>query len=209
VQPGDLDVAIMVSGYPGCGKTTYALARVRELMAQGPCYVIAHDPRRDLTRKEPALTQRHRSEAECDAAFASSTTAPGIHTLDVGDAMRVLVYARQVAARAAPAGVPTYLYLDECAALRQMSPSYIDPDVQEYYLGRRHELLGYIFVTQRLQLIHPTLLENASELVIFRTRMAKQLKRYDDLGLEDLHPGILEQIRTLPDHHHLVVTPNG
>lgn len=209
MQPGDLNVAIVISGYPGCGKTTLAVARLRELMAGGPCYVIAHDPRRDLTRKAPDIVQRHKSEAECDRAFASPTTAPGIHCLDVGDPMRVLMYARQVASRAAPAGVPTYLYLDECSALRGMSPSHIDPEVQELYLGRRHELIGYVFATQRLQILHPSILENASELLIFRTKRGSQLGRYEELGLEDIHPGILDVIRALPDHQHISVDPNG
>lgn len=209
MQPGELDVAIVVAGYPSCGKTTYAISRVRELMAATPCYVVAHDPRRDLSRKAPDITQRHKSEAECDAAFANPQTAPGIHTLDVGDPMRVLLYARKVAERAAPAGIPTYLYLDEATALRGMSPSYIDPEVLEIYMGRRHELVGYVMCTQRLQKLHPDLLENASELVIFRTRMESQLRKLEALGLEELHPGFLALVASLPDHHHVAVTPNG
>lgn len=209
MNPGDLNVAIVISGYPSCGKTTLAIARVRELMAAGPCYVIAHDPRRDLTRKCPELVQRHKSEAECDRALASPATAAGIHCIDVGDPTRVLFYAKAVSTRATPAGLPTFLYLDECSALRGMSPSYFDPEVMELYLGRRHELIGYILCTQRLQILHPTLLENASELLVFRTRKSSQLKRLEELGIDDMHPGILDVIRELPDHHHISVDPNG
>lgn len=209
MEPGDLDVAIVISGYPSCGKTTLAIARLRELMGKFPCYVIAHDPRRDLSRKAPDITQRHKSEAECDAALANPATAAGIHTLDVGDSTRVFRYAHQVAARSSAAGVPTFLYLDECSSLRGMSPHYLDPEVGELYLGRRHELIGYVLCTQRLQILHPTILENASEMMIFRTNKASQLKRFEELGLDDIYPGVLEQIRTLPDHHHIAVVPNG
>jgi hypothetical protein len=209
VQPGDLNVAIIISGYPSCGKTTVALARLRQLMAEGPCYVLAHDPRRDLSRKAPDIVQRHKSEAECDRALGSPATAPGVHCLDVADPMRVLMYAEAVSKRAGKVGLPTYLYLDECSALRGMSPSYLDPQVMEIYLGRRHELIGYVFATQRLQILHPTILENASELVIFRTKRRSQLARFEELGLDEIHPGILDLIRGLPDYHHISVDPNG
>jgi hypothetical protein len=209
LKPGDLNVAVIISGYPACGKTTLAVARLRALMAAGPAYVVCHDPRRDLTRKAPDVTRRHANEADADRALADPTTATGLHCLDVADPMRVMLYAHGVARRAAPLGVPTYLYLDECSALRGMSPSYLDPVVGELYLGRRHELIGYVMATQRLQILHPAILENASELLIFRTKRSSQLRRLDELGLEDIHPGVLDVIANLPDHHHLSIDPNG
>jgi len=205
VTPDDWNVAIVVSGFPGCGKTTYALDRLRREMARTPLYVVAHDPKRDLSRKGGATVKRYVGEAQLEAALRSPETSTGIHCLDVGDPMRVLRFVRGLARRASALGVPVLAYFDEAAALRGMSPSYIDPDVQEGYLGRRHELVGYVLATQRLQVLHPVILENASELVVFRTNKASQLRRLDELGLG---PRALATIQRLPDHHHVVVPVN-
>jgi len=50
------NTAIGVIGGPSCGKSTYAQARVREIIAKNQCYVIAHDPSMSY---QGADVQRH------------------------------------------------------------------------------------------------------------------------------------------------------
>jgi hypothetical protein len=203
VPVGEWNICEFVTGVPGCGKTTYMARRIRDEMRRGPRYVIAHDPGLQLQGDD---LQRHSDEAALFRALSDPKRTRGIHCLQVGDAMRVVAAAEQVAAASRAAGangraVPVLVYFDEACALRNMSPSYLDPEVQEVVLMRRSRHIGFLFGTQRLQVLHPTLLDAHTRVIVFRMVAARQLKRLDELGVP---PATIRRVQTLRPHEHLV-----
>lgn len=179
---GEWNVAIGVVGAPGGGKSTYAQARVREIIAKQQCYVVAHDP--TLSIKGPDVT-RHQTEQSLLATLASPGRAKGIHTLDVADGLRVIKLGLTVAAaaRSRPNPVPTLVVIDEIVACGNMSPSYLDELMREAYALRRSRHIGFVFCSQRPQQAHPTIWELATELVCFRCATPKQLATLAEYGV--------------------------
>jgi len=203
MRVGEWNVAIGVVGGPGCGKSFYAQHRARQLLAQQPTYCIAHDPTMSI---RGADVHRYRSEAELLAGLKAAPA--GIHVLDVADGLRVVKLAVAVgeAAKRQPDPTPTLLVLDEIVAVGNMSPSYLDPAVQEAYAMRRHVHLGWIFCSQRPQQAHPSVWELSTELVIFRVPTRRQLDRLEDLGVP---AATLDAIPNLPKHRHVVHRVSG
>lgn len=175
MQIGEWNNAIGVVGAPGGGKSTYAQARVREIIAKQPCYVIAHDPTMSI---RGADVTRHQDERALLATLATPGRSRGIHTLEVADGLRVIRLGLTVssAARSRPNPVPTIVMLDEVVTVGNMSPSHLDPIMAEAYALRRSKHIGFIFCSQRPQQAHPTVWELSTELVIFRVSTPKQLR---------------------------------
>lgn len=196
---GDWNVAIGVVGGPGCGKSTYAQWRARQIAATTPCYVIAHDPTMSVRGSD---VRRHNTEAALVAALRVPG-ARGIHCLDVADGLRVIECALRVAevARNAKDPIPTLVLLDEIVTVGNMSPSFMDPRVSEAYALRRHRHIGFVFCSQRPQQAHPTIWELSTEIVMFRIPTRRQIDKFADLGVP---AATLEQIPNLPKYAHLI-----
>lgn len=171
---GEWNMAIGVVGAPGGGKSTYAQARVREIIAKQPCYVIAHDPTMSIKGND---VTRHQTEQSLLATLAVPGRSKGIHTLEVADGLRVIRLGLTVAAsaRAQRNPVPTLIVIDEIVACGNMSPSHLDDLMREAYALRRSKHVGFVFCSQRPQQAHPTIWELATELVCFRVATPKQL----------------------------------
>lgn len=192
MRVGDWDVAIACLGGQGCGKSTYAKQRVRQMMAERALYVVAHDPTMGAVGAD---VHRHRSEEQLLAGLGTSPS--GMHCLDVADGLRVVKCALRVAASARKQAdpTPTLVVLDEIVTVGNMSPSYLDPTVAEGYALRRHKHLGWLFCSQRQQQVHPTIRELATELVVFRATTDRQIASLEELGVP---PATLDQVRALP-----------
>jgi hypothetical protein len=110
----------------------------------------------------------------------------------------VLRFAREVGRRLVGPGVeqapPVVVYFDEATALRGMSGSYLDPEVAEAIAQRRHEHVGYIWATQRVQFLHPVFFQLATKISVFRLRQEEQIAR---LRREGMPPRLLEQVPRL------------
>lgn len=163
---GEFNLCEVVAGVPGAGKSSYVFARLEQLKRERPRMVrIVHDAARWFVKKG-AL--EHRDEASLFAAVRRPELADRIHAMVVGDTMRVFEAAEKVSREARGRGIVTVVYFDEASALRRMSPSYIDEWVNERIMLRRHELVGYIFGTQRVQMLHPSIFDAGTALVVLR-----------------------------------------
>lgn len=202
MQIGEWNVAIGVVGGPGCGKSTYAQYRARQIIATTPCYVVAHDPTMSV---RGADVQRHSTESQLIAALRGPR-ARGIHCLDVADGLRAIKCGLQVAEMARAVGgkqgpVPTLILLDEIVTVGNMSPSYMDPVMQEAYALRRHRHVGFVFCSQRPQQAHPTVWELSTEIVMFRIPTKRQIDRFADLGVPE---ATLSQVPNLAKYAHII-----
>lgn len=168
-------------------------------MATTPCYVVAHDPTMSI---KGADVRRHSTESQLIAAL-SGPQARGIHCLDVADGLRAIKCGLDVAekARAAKDPIPTLIVLDEIVTVGNMSPSYMDPIMQEAYALRRHRHVGFVFCSQRPQQAHPTVWELSTEIVMFRIPTKRQIDRFADLGVPE---ATLTQVPNLPKYAHII-----
>lgn len=168
-------------------------------MASTPCYVVAHDPTMSVRGGD---VRRHSTESQLIAALRLPG-ARGIHCLDVADGLRAIRCGLDVAAmaRSAKDPIPTLVLLDEVVTVGNMSPSFMDPMMQEAYALRRHRHIGFVFCSQRPQQAHPTIWELATEIVMFRIPTRRQIDRFADLGVP---AATLEQIPNLPKYAHLI-----
>jgi hypothetical protein len=199
VRIGEWNVAIGVVGGPGCGKSTYAQFRARQIIASTPCYVVAHDPTMSV---RGADVSRHSTESQLIAALRGPR-ARGIHCLDVADGLRAIKLGLEVAemARAAKDPIPTLVLLDEIVTVGNMSPSFMDPVMQEAYALRRHRHIGFVFCSQRPQQAHPTIWELSTEIVMFRIPTKRQIDRFADLGVPE---STLAQVPNLAKYAHII-----
>jgi len=94
--------------------------------------------------------------------------------------------------------VPVLVSLDEIVACGNMSPSHLDPFVNESYAMRRHpgKHMGFIFCSQRPQQAHPTIWEMSTELVIFRVATDRQLSVLENYRVP------IDKVNTLPYFWH-------
>lgn len=177
MRVGDFDVCELLVGPPGCGKSFMMRERVREL-GRTPAYVLAHDVTGSFRGQRDVS---HHSTP--DALYASLQARPGgIHVLRAADGAEVLAAAKHVAAAAATAAggerardvVPVILALDEVAMYRGMSPTYLDPELRDATVLRRHlpptetAMLGIIAGTQYPAMVHPMIWLNCTRVVMFK-----------------------------------------
>jgi hypothetical protein len=196
MRVGDWNVAIGAIGGPGCGKSTYAAARVREITKAQRCYVIVHDPTMSF---RGADVTRHASVASLHAALR--TRPGGIHCLDVARGLDVVREALHVAsvARSQRNPAPTLCVLDEIVTAGEMTPSYLSTLMQEAYALRRHRHIGFLFCSQRPQQAHPVIWEMATEIVIFRLTTDRQARYLEAAGVDG---ATIAKARRLPYFWH-------
>lgn len=200
MRVGEWNVAIGCVGGPGCGKSTYQQWRARQIAAQTPCYVIAHDPTLSIRGGD---VRRHNTSAALLRSLATPGQGRGIQCYDVANGLDVIKLGLEIAAaaRTQKDPIPTLVLLDEIVAVGNMSPSYLDPVMQEAYAMRRHRHIGFVFCSQRTQQAHPSIWELATEIVMFRVPTRRQLDRFADLGVP---PATLDKVPNLQKFAHIV-----
>lgn len=208
VPIGDWNHGIVLIGPQQCGKTTYAIKRAREL-ARTPAIVIVHDVAYGFHGPD---VQRHDTREELAAALVK---APGgLHCLDVSDGGQVLDMALAVARSAQTAAggkratscTPVLFVEDEVVSFEGASANYLDKKFQKAYLMRRHlehqgGQIGFIIGAQRPQIMHPTIYELCTELVIWRPEAERSIKAFEAAQVPD---DVLAKVLQLRDHEYLV-----
>jgi hypothetical protein len=176
-----LNLCELYVGPPGSGKSWAIAKRARELGAELPAYVVAHD----LTGSFGGAGSRtHRTAAEL---LADLKTHPGgVHVLAHEDANEALRAARAAAeASARQGGPPVILAIDETVHVEGLAAHHLQPEWKRAIALRRHDGLGFLIATQYPAQLHPQVWAQATRLQLYRldsTRAVGALERDGGLG---------------------------
>lgn len=165
----------MSVGSPGCGKSTWVAARVRDIARTTGALVVGFDPGYRVPTKDgtgaPIPSVRAGSIAELDKALRSEPRR--LCLLANGDAADLIGYARQLAtaslnANGGSRGVPVMILLDEAVLIAGADTYRLDSELKRLLAGRRHEHLGFAITMQEATFAHKALLALATEVAAFR-----------------------------------------
>lgn len=208
VEKGQWNHAIIVLGVPGCGKSTYALARLIQL-CQTPAYGLAHDPGWRLPAKLPdgmPDPKLHRHETIEAGRAAIARDGSGVHAFAVADGQEVLAFGRalseaSLAKGGGDRGTPVVVLLDEGVATESASPYRLGGPMREGLALRRHRHMAIIMTAQDPRLIHYAMVGLSTEIVMFRLRDDRALAELERMGVPS---ETTARLRGLPNYHYIV-----
>ncbi len=192
MNAGAFNVLIPVIGVPGCGKSTYAFRRAKQIARKTPAYLIIHDPGWALPAD--SAIRRYASIDEATAGMVGNPKR--VHTLSIADGDDVVDFALKCAAASrAMNGPPILVMIDEGVAARGMAPSRLSPTMANFLARRRWLNVGLIVTAQSPMLIHYQLFGLATEMVLFQTIDRAGLKRLERFSVPQ---DILARLPTMP-----------
>lgn len=203
-----MNLAVIVLGVPGTGKSTYAAGRA---LAEGrsiPAYIVAHDPgyRLPETLPDGRSTEIHRHESIGAGRAALASAPTGIHSFAVADGGEVLEFG-VACARASldvnggAAGTPCIVLLDEGVGTADVNPYRLDGGMRQALATRRHQHIGIIITAQSPKLIHYATTALATEIVMFRMHDERSLRALEAQGIPR---ATLDKVRALENFHYIV-----
>jgi hypothetical protein len=203
MNAGRFNVLIPVIGVPGCGKSTYALKRAKQIARATPAYLIVHDPGWALP--EDSAIRRYASVDEATSGLAAHPRA--IHALSVANGDDVVAFAlRCAAASLAMKGPPVLVLIDEGVAAYGMAPNRLSPTMANFLARRRWLNVGLIVTAQSPMLIHYQLFGLATEIVMFQTIDRSGLKRLERFSVPQ---AILARLPSMAPYDYVVHGTGG
>ncbi len=202
VDKGKFNVMEIVLGVPGTGKSTYTIARAKELQKEyGGILVAAHDP--DWRLPEGPSLVRYDSIGEAATGFK---TRPGaIHAVTIADGQKLVEWAIQCGqsslANPRRQGLPILVLLDDATQTKGLSRMRVSDEMLNTIVGRRHKHVGFIVSIQDPQFGHYSLMSQANQFTIFRMIDKSALDRLARFGVTE---EMQQKIESLPDFHYLI-----
>ncbi len=206
VERGEWDIVEAFVGLPKSGKSTLMMRRACDYV--GKCYVLAHDPNRNLPvvlpdgKKVPLV--RHETIDSVRRAVAQGR--PGIHASDA-DPAELLELAKEIARLGMVKkghkeyGTPVLFLVDEIVVWdEECGTSYLGPSIKDLLARRRPHHVGFWFGTQFPTLCHKRLIALATKVHLFHMEDRADLKRMSDGGVPEK---IVSQLSQLPKHRYL------
>lgn len=184
-------VRVSVCGMTATGKSTFCERYLKNCNAQ-TVYVFDHQQNEFANRLgvEPITSFLQLDQAHCRQKFICFDPYPEFGgDLESGFSF----FCRYVYERNINSQHTTLFFTDEMDMLQGYSV--VNTDLRDLLVAGRRRKIDVLYICQQLNLIHNTLRNTLTELVIFRTNDARALAYPIDLGLNE------DEIRDLPDCH--------